>query len=109
MSASNTSRWLTDQLTPDRPECLVASTSAGVCAVVLCVSSGRGAAEGEAGGAVHLRGGRLAAAAVAVTANPTEGVLRRRARQTAARRTETTLHVTNELTEINYLVCLGLN
>lgn len=86
--ASNTSRWSWDQLTPDWPECLVASTSTGMCAVVLCVSSGWGAAKSEAWGAVHLRGGCLAAAAVAVAANATEGVLRRRARQTAARKNQ---------------------
>lgn len=44
-------------------------------AVVLRVGAGRGAAERKAGGVVHLRGGRLAA--VAVTANAIEGVLRR--------------------------------
>lgn len=69
--ASNTSRWPRDQLTPDWPECLVASTSA----VVLCVSSGWGAAKSKARGAVHLRGGCLTAATVAVAANATEGVL----------------------------------
>ncbi len=76
MPASNTSRWLRDQLTPDWPECLVASTSAGVRAVVLCVSSGWGAAKSKARGAVHLRGGCLTAATVAVAADATEGVLR---------------------------------
>lgn len=53
-----------------------------MCAVVLCVSSGWGAAKSEAWGAVHLRGGCLATAAVAVAAYATEGVLRRRAGQT---------------------------
>lgn len=75
MPASNTSRWLRDQLTPDWPECLVASASAGVRTVVLCVSAGWGAAKSKARGAVHLRGGCLAAATVAVAANATEGVL----------------------------------
>lgn len=62
---------------PDWPKCLVASASTGVCAVVLCVSSGWREAKSKARGAVHLRGGCLAAAAVAVAANATEGVLRR--------------------------------
>lgn len=73
MPASNTSRWFKHRLTPDWSECLVASTSTGVHAVVLC--SGWGAAESKARGAVHLRGRCLAAAAVAVAANTTEGVL----------------------------------
>lgn len=77
MPASDTSRWLRDQLTSDWSKCLVASTSAGVHAVVLCVTSGWGAAESKAWGVVHLWGGRLAAAAVAVAANTTECVLRR--------------------------------
>lgn len=77
MPASNTSRWMRDHLTPDWPECLVASASAGVRAVVLCVCSGWGAAKSKARGVVHLRGGRLAAATVAVTANAAERVLRR--------------------------------
>lgn len=64
-----------DQLTSDWPECLVASAPTGVRAVVLRVSSGWGAAKSEARGAVHLRGGCLATAAVAVAANATEGVL----------------------------------
>lgn len=77
MPARSTSRWLGDKLTPNWPECLVASTSTGVCAVVLHVSSRWGAAKSKARGAVHLRGGGLAAAAVAVAANTTEGILRR--------------------------------
>lgn len=60
---------------PDWPECLVASTSISVRAVVLCVSSGWGAAKSKTRGTMNLRGGRLAAAAVAVAANATEGVL----------------------------------
>lgn len=82
-----TDRLLRGHLTPDRPQCLVASASACVRAVVLRVTAGRGAAKSEAGRAVHLWGGRLAAATVAVAANTAEGVLRRRARQTAARKT----------------------
>lgn len=69
------SRRLADELTPNWPKCLVASTSTGVCAVVLRVTSRRGASKSKARGAVHLWGGRLAAAAVAVAANATEGVL----------------------------------
>ena len=64
-----------NQLTSDWPEGLVASTSAAVRAIVL--SSGWGATKSKARGAVHFRGGRLAAAAMAVTANAAEGVLRR--------------------------------
>ena len=75
-----------NQLTSDWSECLVASTSSGVRAVVLCVSSGRGAAESKARGVVHLWGRCLAAAAVAVAANTTEGVLRRWTGQRAARK-----------------------
>lgn len=75
MGASNTGRWMKDQLTPDWPECLVPATPAGVCAVVLCVSSGWGAAKSKAWGAVHFRGGCLAAATVTIAANATEGVL----------------------------------
>lgn len=63
------------KLTPDWPERLVASTSAGVCAVVLCVSSGWGAAKSKTRGSVNLWGGCLAAAAVTIAANATEGVL----------------------------------
>lgn len=77
MPASSTSRWLRGKLTPNWPKCLVASTSTGVCAVLLCMSSRWGAAKSEARGAVHLRGGRLAAAAVAVAANAAKGILRR--------------------------------
>lgn len=75
MPNNNTSRWLRAQLTSDWPECLVASTSACVCAVVLRVSSGWGAAKSKARRAVHLWGGRLAAATVTVAANAAEGVL----------------------------------
>lgn len=60
---------------PDWPKGLVASASTGVCVVVLHVSSGRRAAKSKARGAVHLWGGRLAAATVAVAANTAEGVL----------------------------------
>lgn len=77
MTASSTSRRLGDELTPNWPKHLVASTSTGVCAVVLRVSSRRGATKSKAWGAVHLWGGRLAAAAVAVAANAAEGILRR--------------------------------
>lgn len=79
MPASSTSRWKSDEPTSGWSHCLVASTSTRVSAVVLRVSSRRRAAKSEARGAVHLRGGRLvAAAAVAVTADAAEGVLRRR-------------------------------
>lgn len=54
---------------------LVASTSSGVGAAVLRVSSGCGVTKGEARRVLHFRGGRLAAAAVAVGA--AECVLRR--------------------------------
>lgn len=78
MPASSTSRWKSDEPTPGWSHCLVASTSTHVSAVVLRVSSRRRAAKREARGAVHLRGGRLvAAAAVAVAADAAEGVLRR--------------------------------
>lgn len=86
-----------DGLTPDRPERLVPSPSAGVRAIVLCVRPGWGAAEGEARGGVHLGGGRLAAAAVAVAANAAaERVLRRRGGQAAGRkRAQTETHEPN--------------
>lgn len=66
-----------NQLTPDWSECLVASSPAAVGAAVLCMSSGWGAPKSKAWRAVHLRGGRLAAATVAVAANTAQGVLRR--------------------------------
>lgn len=104
---SSTSRWLKDLLTPDWPECLVASTSAGVCAIVLHVSSGWGAAKSKAWGAVHLRGGCLAAATVAVAAYAAEGVLRRWARQTAAQKIKTNIETHDQ----GFEVCcvFGLN
>lgn len=79
MPASIASRWKSDEPTSGWSDCLVASTSTRVSAVMLCVSSRRRAAKSEARRAVHLRGGCLvAAAAVAVAADAAEGVLRRR-------------------------------
>lgn len=70
------------ELTPDWAECLVASPSASVCAViVLRVSSWWRTAKSEARGVVHLWRGRLAAAAVAAVA--TDGVLRGGSSETA--------------------------
>lgn len=74
------------QLTPYGPGGLVAAASpaaaiAGV--VVLRVRPRRGACEGEAGRAGHLRGGRPAVAALAVAAHPIQGPFGQLAAQTA--------------------------